>query len=217
MGEPNSMEELDPMTTLALSALSPSDNVSASLLRKSGLHRTVLQSCYDAFKPEIKNLVGWKSLREFGYKGNWTDDIVSIEKAEELTATWRKVLQSQGLSDEMAVLVYDGEILPAPARDYRLFVLRDGRLLYYAGGFYATRLFRTISSPVCGDVLTVLTVLEDTYSSSSVTASEEPFVVLMRSFGKCLQDAIAERKRRIGDQEKLQAQIEQLVARVSNK
>lgn len=216
MGEPNSTD-LDVMTAVALGALSPSGKVSASLLRKSGFHRTILQSCYDAFKPEIKNLVGWKPLREFGYNGSWTDEIVSIEKGEELTATWRKVLQSQSLGDEMAVLVYDGEILPRPARDYRLFVLRDGRLLYYAGGFHAARLFRTISSPVCGDVLTVLTVLDDTYSSSSVTTSEEPFVVLMRSFGKCLQDAIAERKRRIGDQEKLQAQIEQLVARVSNK
>lgn len=211
MGKPNAAE-MEILSTIVIAALNPNGKVKAAALRESGLHKAVLQSCYDALKPEIGNLVGWKPLRDYGYSGYRKD---SKAEAGELTAKWHTQLMSQNLGDEMAILIYDGETLPPPARDYRLFLLRDGRLLYYYGGFYANRWHTSGSPAICGDVLEVLQALDRTIRPWP-SLGEEPFVVMMKAFSTCLKAAIDKRRRFIDEQEKLNGRIEQLLSRLAD-
>lgn len=205
-----------------LAAFDSNGKVPLAALRKSGLHRIVVKNCYDMFTPEIKNLVGWKRLKEFEYTPFWRYvDHLDVKNSKALTSQWLAKLEMQHLSDEYAVLLYDGELELAPAHYYRLFVLQDGRLLWYEGGFYARSIDNREYELVCGDVITVLSALDERYPNrgyyASISAYREPFVNLLRSFIRALEGAIAYRKSEIAKQEALNERIVSMLDRLDVK
>ena len=210
MGEPDSTQS-DLIREIALAALHPNKQVSSLMLRKSGLHREVLRGVFQAFKPEIKNLTGWAKLNTFHYRPYWRNpDMSDIDRGEKLTGKWCEELKKLELSDEQAVLLYDGEALRPPAHDYRLFLLRDMRLLYYAGGFHANFVLKP---PVCGSVLDVLDALEALYSPETGGLwREEPFVVMMSSFDKALETSVQASQRKATDQAALSGRMKETIS-----
>lgn len=215
MGEPDSMTT-DAMRQLALAALGPRGRVSAQNLREMGLHREFLQLHFQALQPEIKNLVGWKALGEYSFTPPWRDrSAEDLRWGTKLTDTWKALLVEHGLTDELAVQMYDGEYRPPPALDYRLFALRDGRLLYYNGGFYARHGRNNFS---CGDVSTVLDVLDRNYSNASCSSvSRQPFLVIINSLADAFQRAITDRERKITAQKALEERLRAAIHQVSDK
>jgi hypothetical protein len=212
MGQPASTPE-EAIREIALAALNPNKvAVTPQLVRESGLHREMLQSIYDALEPEIKNLVGWKPLGEFVYFPDWREHSTEDEKkGEKLTKTWREYLssplQEMELSHLHAIIIFDGERLPVPAPDYRLFLLRDGRLLYYKGGFHAGW---SPKPPVCGDLMTILDTLEAVYPARpSSMYDTEPFVLLAKLLSKTLEMAVKKREDRAAAQKKLHQRIQE--------
>lgn len=205
MGQPASTPE-EAIREIALAALHPNKSITPALVRQSGLHREMLQGIFDALEPEIKNLVGWKELREFNYHPAWreytTDD---RKKGEKLTQEWGQKLRAAGLSKVHAIEIFDGERLSAPEPDYRLFLLRDGRLLHYAGGHYARSYD---NAPItCGDVLTVMEALEERYPVRS-SHDKEAFERLAELLTKALADAVTSRVKLATEQQALQERIE---------
>lgn len=215
MGEPDSMTT-DAVRRLALDALGPRGRVSAQNLREMGLHREFLQLHFQALQPEIKNLVGWKALGEYSFTPPWRDrSAEDLRRGTRLTDEWKGLLAEHGLADELAVRMYDGESRPAPAPDYRLFVLRDGRLLYYEGGFYARGVREKFS---CADALTVLDVLDKNYSNTSCSSvSRQPFLVIINSLADAFKAAIADRERKVAAQKALEARLRAAIHQVSDK
>lgn len=215
MGEPDSMTT-DAVRQLALTALGPRGRVSAQNLREMGLHREFLQLHFQALQPEIKNLVGWKALGEYSYVPPWRDcSREDLRRGTELSDKWRSLLVEHDLTDELAVQMYDGEIRQTPAPDYRLFVLRDARLLYYEGGFHARRWLDNFS---CGDVLTVLDVLDRNYSNAScLSVSRQPFLIVINSLADAFKRAITDRERKIAAQKTLEARLREAIHQVSDK
>jgi|GEM_PF-6690892 len=209
MGQPASTPE-DAIREIALAALNPNKpRITPQLVRESGLHREMLQSIYDALEPEIKNLMGWKPLEEFVHFPSWRNHSTEDEKrGAKLTETWREYLTELELRDLHAILIFDGETLPHPAPDYRLFLLRDGRLLYYAGGFHAG--WRA-GYPVCGDLMIVLDTLEATYPARS-TFDKEPFVHLAQLLSGTLGMAVKKREDKAAAQKKLHLRIEESIS-----
>lgn len=214
MGEPDSMSTDDVMKQLALGALGPSGRVPARILRETGLHRELLQLHYQSLRPEIKYLVGWKPLREHSYTAHYRAEGSERRRAATLTETWLKALDEHELADEHAVQIFDGEQRPMPAPDYRLFVLRDGRMLYYAGGLYGSTWGDCFA---CGDVLHVLDVLDKRYSAAScaTTLARQPFLVILEALAKALEVAIRNRERKVQEQRALQERLTALIKQVS--
>ena len=215
MGQPVSTE-IDPITQLALSALDPSGKVSANLLVESGMHREVLRQFFEAFQPELKNLVGWKELKEFGYStAHWSNATTEdAQKAKTQTKGWLEKLEIQKLSTTHAVQIYDGETLPPPAKDYRLFILRDGRLLHYAGGLYGDFDARV----TYGNLVSVLEIMDKRYAVPTWgSPSEQPFIVIMKALSQALESAINSRKNTLKAQESLQENLQRVIKQVNNK
>lgn len=216
MGEPDSMTTEDVIRQLALGALGPRGTVPARTLRETGLHREFLQSHYQSIQSEIKYLVGWKPLREYRYTAHYRSDDMERRKCRSLTENWLKVLDEHGVANEHAVQIFDGEMLRPPAPDYRLFVLRDGRLLYYAGGLYGNTFSKYFA---CGDVLHVLEVLDKRYSAASCASLlvQQPFIVILEALAKALEVAINNRERKVQEQRALQARLTSALKQVSAK
>ena len=206
MGQPASTPE-EAIREIALAALNPNKAaVTPQLVRLSGLHREMLQSIYDALKYEIKDLVGWKRLGEFDYTPYWRDrSNDDLKQGEELTKRWRAHLTELKLRDLHAILIFDGEELAAPTPDYRLFLLRDGRLLYYKGGFHAGW---SAGPPVCGSLMVVLEKLEELYPAR-YAHDKEPFVLLSQLLSKKLGEATQRREKQAAKQGKLHQRIEE--------
>lgn len=210
MGEPDSMTTEDTMKRLALSALGPTGVVSARSLRETGLHREFLQLHLQSLQPEIKDLVGWKKLREFKYIPHYRAEATERKRGEKLTETWLEVLHEHEIADEHAVLIFDGELRPPPAPDYRLFVLRDGRMLYYAGGFYGS----SWNGFACGDILHVLDVLDKRYLASDSLA-RQPFILILQALADALARAIKDREAKVQKQRALEGRLRQVITQVS--
>lgn len=215
MGEPDSMTTEDVMRQLALGALGPKGVVSARTLRETGLHREFLKLHFQSLQSEIKNLVGWKELREFKYVPDYRADIEQYRRGESLTGTWLEKLNGYGVAEQHAVLIFDGEQRPMPAPDYRLFVLRDGRMLYYAGGFHGFH----YNSFACGGVLDVLDVLDKAYSAGSCASSpaRQPFIIILEALAKALETAIRDREAKVQKQRALQERLMYAIKQVSAK
>ena len=211
MGEPDSTTQ-DKIKEIAL-AVMLGRRIYASALRESGLHVDFLLQSYEALKPEIQYLTGWQKLARYSYKPYWhnstTDDTA---QAKRFSSAWIDHLGKLELSTEQAVLLYDGESKRAPAPNYRVYLLRDGRLLFYEGGFHAS----SRKPPVCGDVLEVLSVMES-LSSSWVNRNEQPYIILVEGFAKLLGDAIIWRKQQIQNQEALQTRMTTALAALISK
>lgn len=212
MGEPEVATE-DQSQTLLLQLLSPAGKVEGTELVKVGLHRLVLQQYYDAIQPEIKNLVGWKPLGEFQYPVPYreasSDD---VKKARKVNDKWLKLLGEAGLEAERAIQLFDGEVLRMGAPDYRLYLLRDGRLLHYAGGFYGYEYHR--HAITCGDPLVVLDAISGGGSATMFYPSYLGFVVIMRSLGEALETAIKQRQKALDEQRGLHSQLAQIIAHI---
>jgi hypothetical protein len=116
------------------------------------------------------------------------------------------------IADEKAIQIFDGEKMRPPAPDYRLFLLRDGRLLHYAGGFHADGWREPVVS--CGHVLTVLEAMGDGYGSFGSSSRWLSFMIIMDSVNSALEAAIAHRQRTLDEQQALHAQLTQLVKRI---
>lgn len=214
MGEPDSITTEDIMRQLALGALGPKGTVPTRILRETGLHREFLQSHFQSLQPEIKYLVGWKELREFGYRPPWRDyEIKDQRRGQELTKTWLEILNEHGIADELAVLIFDGELRQMPAPDYRLFVLRDGRMLYYAGGFHA----RALHKFACGDVLGVLDTLDKSYSNSPHDLARQPFLIILQALADAFERAIKDREAKVRTQRALLERLNYAIKQVSAK
>ncbi len=216
MGEPDSTE-IDQMKRLALSALGPKRAVSASLLRETGMHREVLLQFFGALRQEIGDLVGWTPLRDVVYSARWGRRDV-LYKAPKLTNSWLEKLNALDLGDQRAIMLYDGERESLPAHDYRLFLLRDGRLLHYAGGFLAGNFIS--EAIVCDDILTVLDELEKRYTcgfpGSWQDSRVNPFIVMMSALIGAVDRAILHRERKVKEQKKLQERLRTVIDMVSN-
>ena len=212
MGEPDSMS-IDAVKELALTALDPKGIVSAQNLREMGLHRAFVQRYFSAIQPEIKHLVGWKGLEEYNYVAYWQNHSVADRtRAAALSETWWDTLAENGLMGQRAVRIYDGEMLRPPAPDYRLFVLRDARLLYYEGGFHA----RKRNKFVCGDVTEVLDVLDGNYSNGTFeSVTRQPFLIITNSLADALKNAIADRERKAKTQKALEVRLRAAIEQVS--
>lgn len=179
------------------------------------MHREFLQLHFQALQPEIKNLVGWKPLREFKYVAGPRDDIEYHKRGKKLTETWLEKLDGYGIAEEQAVLIFDGEQRPMPALDYRLFVLRDGRMLYYAGGFHGFH----YSSFACGDVLDVLDVLDRAYSAGAcgATPAKQPFIIIVQALANAFERAIKDREAKVRTQRALLERLNYAIKQVSAK
>jgi hypothetical protein len=134
------------------------------------------------------------------------------DKGKKRTAQWLKLLEEAGIADEKAIQIFDGEKMRPPAPDYRLFLLRDGRLLHYAGGFHADGWREPVVS--CGHVLTVLEAMGDGYGSFGSSSRWLSFMIIMDSVNSALEAAIAHRQRTLDEQQALHAQLTQLVKRI---
>lgn len=216
MGEPDS-NRMDMVTRVAIGALGPDAKVPAKLLRETGLHREMIREHFAALAPEIKYLVGWKQLRDYDYPTRWYDSTEEDRRnGEKMNGRWQSELESSNLGHEMAVLIYDGGYEGPSAPKYRLFLLRDGRLLHYHTG---------IPNParmefLCGDVMSVLDGLDESYSSNLYghsLAKDMPFVILLKSFNKALGAAIADREAKVATQKSLQDRLGRAIGFVSDK
>ena len=213
MGEPDSMTTEDVMRQLALGALGPRGAVSARTLRETGLHREFLQVHFNSLETEFKYLVGWKELREFKYVPDYRADSRERQRGETLTEAWLKLLDEHGIAGEYAIQIFDGELRPMPAPDYRLFLLRDGRLLYYAGGFHGWRM----GGFALGGVLKILDTLDRSYSESSCagTPARQPFLIIMNARADALDRAIKDRESKVRKQRALEERLRQVIKQVS--
>lgn len=216
MGEPDSMSTEKAMRQLALSVLGPSGVVPARTLRETGLHREFLWLHFQSIQPEIKNLVGWKPLREFGYTAHYRADSSERGRNATLTEMWLKVVDELGVADEHAVMIYDGEQRPRPAPDYRLFQLRDGRMMYYAGGLYG-RAFGDYY--LCGDILEVLDLLDKKHSAASCATqtSRQPFLIIVQALADVFAKAIRDRESKVERQKALLGRLNYAIQQVSAK
>lgn len=212
MGEPE-VATIDNSADLLLSLLSPRGVVDGSKLVKAGLHRLVMRQYFDAIRPEIKNMVGWRPLQEFVYAPHWRETTKEdTQQGEKRTAQWRRLLEEEGIASEMAIQIFDGEKMRQPAPDYRLFLLRDGRLLHYAGGFNAVVWEKPVLS--YGEPLAVLDAMGDGYGSFGRSSAWYSFMIIMGAMNKALETAIRQRERMLDEQRTLHAQLVQLVQRI---
>lgn len=215
MGEPNS-DQIGLVMQVALGALGPNGKVPARTLRDTGLHREIVRRHMAALSPEIKYLVGWKPLEEYDYPKSWYDSTIEDMKlGKKLTGKWYEALEAQGLSFEKAVMIYDGEQERPPAPDYRLFILRDGRLLYYNGGFHGSRR----PSLVCGEPMSVLDYLDQAHPGSDYSEPSVvmPFVILLKALEKAFGSAIRDRESKVNHQKALQASLQRAIHQIADK
>lgn len=220
MGEPDSTTDVEVLAQIALAALGPKGKVPAKLLRETGLHREVLRRYMASLQPEIKYLVGWKMLEEYDYPKTWRDSSESDrKKGKQCTGRWYAALEAAELSFEHAVLIYDGELQSMPEPDYRLFVLRDGRLLYYNGGHYSRHspLFPDRSGIVCGDAVEVLDHLDRVhpgYDGGSISVNTTPLLIIMKALDRALGIAIDDRERKVDAQKALRETLQRVIRQV---
>lgn len=214
MGEPE-VATTDPLVASVLqSLLDPQGRVDGLALIKTGLHRTVLQQYFEAISPEIKNLPDWLPLREFSFSPSWRNVTREDERAgSKRTERWRQQLEEAGVADEEAILIFDGERMPAPAPDYRLFVLRDGRLLHYAGGHYVDDFRKRKIS--CGDPLAVLEAMGDGYDSFGLSSRQTSFMIIMDAMNRTLEKSVKHRRKLADDQSQLHEQLAGFVRRIT--
>lgn len=149
----------------------------------------MLQQYFEAISPEIKNLTGWRPLREFSSLPRGAASRARDEKAgAKRTRRWRQLLEEVGIADEKAILIFDGEKTPAPAPNYRLFLLRDGRLVYHTNEPYVSSFReREIS---CGDPLTVLEAMGDGHSSFGLSSRQTSFMIIMDAMNRALERSV---------------------------
>ena len=175
---------------------------------------TVLQQYFEAISPEIKNLTGWRPLREFSFSPSWRNVTREDENAgAKRTERWRQQLEEAGVADEKAILIFDGEKPPAPAPNYRLFLLRDGRLVYYTNEPYVSSFReREIS---CGDPLTVLEAMGDGHSSFGLSSRQTSFMIIMDAMNRALEKSVEHRRKLVDDQSQLHKQLAGFVQRIT--
>lgn len=213
MGEPVSTTE-EMVREVASAMFHPTKGVPVELLRDSGLHRDMMVQSYALLSPEIKNLTGWKMLSEYDHLQHGNPPLDVMKKGQRETTLWLERLSEANLSECQAILMYNGEHTAPPAKDYRLFLLRDGQILYYAGGIYSHSVRPEF---LCGSALEVLAALDKKYPNHRFLAGEQPFLVMVRAFSTVLRRAIASREQKLADQKKIQAAIDQLVSKVTFK
>lgn len=211
MGEPDS-KEIDPMAKVALAALGPSGRVPVQILLDTKLHREIVRQHVEGLEDEIKNLVGWRPLSDYGYPTSWYDSTLADERqGKELNVKWQAALEADSLSEEKAILLFDGETMRAPTPDYRLYILRDGRWLFYNGGFHG----RSPREIVCDDALTVLDYLDNNYRWSTYSGvATASFIIMLSALHKVLGYAISDRKEKIDAQRALQKNLQRAIDQV---
>lgn len=217
MSQPQGAPDGD-ITALVRAALSPGlHQISIKELRRTGLHREMLAAFYDAFQPEIQNLTGWNPLASFEYSTrNWSHATTEdVRRSDVLTSKWRQELDTLGLSHAPAILMFDGEVKPPPAPDYRLFLLQDGRIMYYEGGFHARRY--QLEPPICSDALTVLDAVDKRYPRPYFSSADTtPFVIMMRALAGTLETAINHHKKQVAARESLLGHLQATVQRLTS-
>lgn len=214
MGKPDDSTELEMLREVASALLHPTKGVPVAPLRNSGLHRVMVANGFESLTPEIKDLAGWKSLQEYSYKMPVNADREIFEEGEKATARWLEKLREANLSDHMAILLYDGDRTgPVSARRYRLYLLRDGRVLYYEGGINTLSLRPKI---VCGGVLDVLDALDASHERWR-RASDQPFLIMLSAFSRALENAMSNRERKLKAQGAVKKSIDASIARVTFK
>lgn len=208
----------DHFGSLIVAALGPqARRIPIVELRRSGLHADIVAEYFEAFLRQLDGDMGWRPLREFDYsirsRRNPSPD--HVDRAPRLTATWRDWIENLGISEAPAIQLYDGETKQQPAPDFRLYLLKDGRLLHYEGGFYGRA---PSGTPILGDVRSVLAGLDKRYARHSfTTAAAEPFVILLTSFADVLKTVIERARRRLAEQEAIIAQLTATMARLSER
>jgi hypothetical protein len=126
MGKPGSI-----LKTIAETLLDPNNQVSTATLLQSGLYEKVLLSHFKAFRSEIPTLVGWKPLREFKYSPSQNAYTAEILLNRARTINWLEKLGNE-FSDLPGILLYDAHADRDNGRKYRVYLVREGYLVYYS-------------------------------------------------------------------------------------
>lgn len=214
MGKPMSNDEKTEMLAGFLrEALGPGGSISIRKLREAGLDRDILLQFFVRFKPAIADLVGWRKLSSFYYSGSYRPEYGEPIYGERLTVRWQERLKAAELSDQMAIQIFDGEAERAPAPDYRLFLLRDGRLLHYAGGFYPQEYTPAIT---CGDILDVYAALPRSNHVSSPMLVD-PALIIMQALATAVMNAIKYREQKAKSQREFHSDLMQRIQLLSHK
>lgn len=204
------------LSSLMVAALGPQPHqIPIVDLRRSGLHADIVAAYFEAFLQQLDGDMDWRPLCDFGYSiRGWRDPSPDhVDRAPQLTATWRNWIENLGISEVLAIQLYDGETRQQPAPDFRLYLLQDGRLVHYAGGFYGRA---PSGTPILGDIRSVLADLDERYARHSfAVAAAEPFIILLTSFADVLKTVIERARRKLAEQEALTAQLAAAMMRLS--
>jgi len=213
MGQPEVLENVDLTTVIAQALLDPAGTVTMQQLYESGLHVGMVQTCFAVLQPSIGDLTGWKELSQYEYsKTGYLYELDDIKRAQAANERWELFLRSNGLDHTMATLIYNGEARPAPAPDYRLYLLRNGRILVFLAGFHAGSHRRGDKNDgMVGSVEEVLAHLGEGEHRSLET---EPFVIMVKAFSDALQTAIVHREKVLAEQRIAKDRLDKLIARV---
>lgn len=208
---------------IALSALHPNGGVSTHTLERSGLHLDVFDNFMQVFTPQISQLVGWKPLDSFGYAENFRQRATDMYREyHRLDMTWEGQLSEHHVKATLAIRLFDGEHEDRrrSAPPYRLYLLKSGSMLYYAGGEHAQKVpcpFQVIQLEPRLMVEMLATVKDSGDPFLSFGAEyDHSFLFVMRLLTNALQRSVQQRKRVVENQQALHDRLSTFIQRVSS-